>query len=479
MQRGLDLNIIALFPAELTTSKPPTASSAPCQLSRKIVTQNAPPQPDTRSQVLPPRRSKRPASSTWYIEAVNCGQGKMASMQPPSPRRRRSARTAQRNIDTAQARAAEIAAVASASHVVPDGPPGADGTPGLRTRSQTARSLQFSPSAPGSSHETASTVGPATPSPRVVGRTPHSWQQASAFKSSQLAPPAALNEENGQACGNRSQLLLTTSAALASSALCSPRTNGMQGIQLINRQVPEWSSPLGTPSTPALDPCSTLATLPSASQSQLTPVRRAFMQDPALSSSLLHDFPGADALLSPALRAVCSGIDLSRLDGDALLSPIASGLSPLTLSLADLPSPLTALPALVSPCPDALQSPTILPCLPLTPNKMNDLEATLDEGSASLCLWSKSSAETLSNSLRRRAAVTQALTDSFLASPRDAQMINVRDLGATRLSACPCCPRTRLAAAEPLCCVQVPSSCLLGIHTSERRQHKVVCQKVF
>ena len=79
-----------------------------------------------------------------------------------------------------------------------------------------------------------------------------------------------------------------------------------------------------------------------------------------------------------------------------------------------------------------LQSPTVLPCLPLTPNKVSDLEMTPDghTGPPSLRLLSKPSGDTLSNSLRRRAAVTRALAGSFLQSPRDAQMINVRDLGA-------------------------------------------------
>jgi hypothetical protein len=73
-----------------------------------------------------------------------------------------------------------------------------------------------------------------------------------------------------------------------------------------------------------------------------------------------------------------------------------------------------------------------LPCLPLTPNKVSDLEMTPDAylGSGSLRLLSKPPVDTLSNSLRRRAAVARALTGSFLQSPRDAQMINVRDLGA-------------------------------------------------
>jgi hypothetical protein len=80
-----------------------------------------------------------------------------------------------------------------------------------------------------------------------------------------------------------------------------------------------------------------------------------------------------------------------------------------------------------------LQSPTILPCLPLTPNRLHDLEATPDHSGTPLRLWSKSSAETLSNSLRRRAAAAVTLADS-LASPQDTQMINVRDLGEMLLS---------------------------------------------
>lgn len=272
-------------------------------------------------------------------------------MLPPSPRRRQSARTAQRNIDTAQARAAELAAVASASHAAAEGAPAVSIAPALRTRSQTRSTVHLSP-------------GPLSPSPRFC----------------------------------------------------------------------------------------------SGPQDLLTPIKKSSLQDVHCGP---HDHPAAEALLSPALQAVCNGLDLGKLDNDALaLSPINHGLSPLTLSLTDLPSPLNALPALVSPCPDALQvrkralhrsvplrcillhtptfncgvamqSPTVLPCLPLTPKKVSDLEMTPDAHlcPASLRLLSKPSGDQLSNSLRRRAAVTRALAESFLQSPRDAQMINVRDLG--------------------------------------------------
>ena len=83
----------------------------------------------------------------------------------------------------------------------------------------------------------------------------------------------------------------------------------------------------------------------------------------------------------------------------------------------------------------------MLPCLPLTPNKVSDLEMTPDAhmGPPSLRLLSKPTGDTLSNSLRRRAAVTRALAGSFLQSPRDAQMINVRDLGVH-----PCMPASSL-----------------------------------
>ena len=283
---------------------------------------------------------------TWYTEPVNSGQGKTTAMLPPSPRRRRSARTAQRNIDTAQARAAELAAVASASHIDAEGAPAVDQTPGLRTRSQTRATVQFSPTAQVCSHDTVSTVGPATPSPRVLGRAPL-WQQrqASTFNMMPDLKPDCPNEEN-------SGQLVHNPRSDPPSALCSPREDPT-GAHLNTHQVAEWPSPLGKRYGTSLDVCSSAQHARSGSQDLLTPIKKPYMQD---GSTGLHDFPAAEALLSPALRAACSGLDLSRLEGDALaLSPINHGLSPLTLGLADLPSPLTALPALVSPCPDALQ----------------------------------------------------------------------------------------------------------------------------
>ena len=268
-------------------------------------------------------------------------------MLPPSPRRRRSARTAQRNIDTAQARAAELAAVANASHIDAEGAPAVDHTPsGLRTRSQTRGTGQFSPTAQVCSHDTVSTVGPATPSPRVVGRVPL-WQQrqASTFSLMPDMKPDCPNEEN-------SGQLVHNPRSDPPSALCSPREDAT-GAHLNTLQLAEWPSPLGKRYGASLDVCSSAPHVRSGSQDLQTPIKKPYMQD---GQTGLHDFPAAEALLSPALRAACSGLDLSRLDGDALaLSPINQGLSPLTLSLTDLSSPLTALPALVSPCPDALQ----------------------------------------------------------------------------------------------------------------------------
>lgn len=346
------MNIIAVLPQEvgLPLAQQQPTLGAQCTLPQTIGLQAV---PDDREDSEPRRsRQKRTCAMTWYSEAVNSGQGKTTAMLPPSPRRRRSARTAQRNIDTAQARAAEIAAVASASHVDSEGALTVDLTPGLRTRSQTRATVQFSPTAQVCSHDTGhdtvSTVGPATPSPRVVGRAPL-WQQRqeSTFNMmSDFQPSECPNEENG------GQLVPNPNArSEPPSALCSPREDPT-GAHLNALQVSEWPSSLGKRYAIALDVCSSAQHLLSGSQ-DLTPIKKPFMQD---GPTGLHDFPAAEALLSPALRAVCSGLDLSRLDGDALaLSPINHGLSPLTLGLTDLPSPLTALPALVSPCPDSLQ----------------------------------------------------------------------------------------------------------------------------
>ena len=76
-----------------------------------------------------------------------------------------------------------------------------------------------------------------------------------------------------------------------------------------------------------------------------------------------------------------------------------------------------------------LQSPTVLPCMPLTPGKASEaVQDTLDASLLGVLSSCKSSNETLSSSLRHAARIP-ALTPQLLPVYRDWRMINMRDLG--------------------------------------------------
>lgn len=282
--------------------------------------------------------SKAPARATWYSDLVTPTPApkRTAPMRPPSPRPMRSLRNSRRQSETKNGNS-DIPAVAKHAHVATEDAPGVG--PGLRTRARRRAAMKHSPSDPASSHDTASvTLCPATPSQR------HEWRQHYALRQRKAHPNTGAvetdvelwaDEENGPSQANLvSEVPSANNSDDPLDTDCSPHLTCFPAQE--HRTTP-WSSPTMTPVRHLVD-------LPTESLTKRLPLQDATW-------SLLHD-----PMMSPAMRPVGSGLDLSRLDDSAVaLSPITSGLSPLALGLADFPSPLTALPALMSPLPDTLQ----------------------------------------------------------------------------------------------------------------------------
>lgn len=276
--------------------------------------------------------SKAPSPATWYSDLITptpAPKRRPPPMRPPSPKPLRSLRS-RRQSENTNANAGEIPAVAKHGHVSTDEAPG----PGLRTRARRRAAMKLSPSDPASSHDTGSAgLGPHTPPPRPLVPKAPSPPIADPPDVEPEAQPWA-DEENGQAQVNGGVHVDLAAPDNTLEPDCSPRLTCLRAAEL--RATP-WSSPTMTPVQCEIDAIT--GALPK--RSPLHGATWSALQDP---------------MISPAMRAVCSGLDLTRLDDSAVaMSPIASGLSPLALGLADLPSPLTALPALMSPLPDTLQ----------------------------------------------------------------------------------------------------------------------------
>lgn len=252
-------------------------------------------------------------------------------MRPPSPRPLRSLRNTRRQSENANSNSGDIPAVAKHAHVATDEAPGT----GLRTRAQRRAARKLSPSDPASSHDTGSAgLAPATPPPCPLESNPCSLQELAGPANAESEADLWADEENGQSQVNCS-LNVDLPVPQSDPPLdpdCSPH---LTCLPVPEPRTTPWSSPTMTPVQMEV----AAGTLPKRSPLQ------------GATWSALHD-----PMISPAMRAVCSGLDLTRLDDSTVaLSPITSGLSPLAFGLADLPSPLTALPALMSPLPDTLQ----------------------------------------------------------------------------------------------------------------------------
>eukprot|EP00892_Ulva_mutabilis_P011973 jgi/Ulvmu1/9148/UM005_0246.1 len=361
--------------------------------------------------------SQAPAPATWYSDLVTPTPApkRRAPMRPPSPRPLRSLRNSRRQSESANTNSADVPAVAKHAHVATDEAPVFGRN--LRTRAQRRAAMKLSPSDPASSHDTASVaLGPATPSQCPEERRPYSLRQRAVQTEMPLVDTDMevwADEENGPSHANAGLTVDEPSQGDVDATIdaeCSPHITCFPAH---NARTTPWSSPTMTPVQHQVD----MHTGSHTKRSPLQDATWSALQDP---------------MMSPAMRAVCSGLDLSRLDDSAVaLSPIASGLSPLALGLADLPSPLTALPALMSPLPDTLQSPTVLPCMPLPSGSAKDLDVAqemLDANLLGVLSSCKSTNETLSSSLRH-AARNPALTPRLLPAYRDWRMINMRDLG--------------------------------------------------
>ena len=279
--------------------------------------------------------SKAPPPATWYSDLITSTPApkRRAPMRPPSPRPLRSLRNARRQSENSHSDSGDVPAVAKHGHVSTDEAPG----PGLRTRAQRRAALRLSPSDPATSHDTASAgLAPPTSPPCPLGTELCSPKQPTGLAIAEPEAELWADAENGQSQANGSVHVTLPPAVLEPSLEldCSPHLSCFAAAE--SRPTP-WSSPTVTPVQCQVD--ATAGNLPKRS-----PLQGA------------HWSALPDPMISPAMRAVCSGLDLSRLDDSAVaMSPITSGLSPLTLGLADFSSPLTALPALMSPLPDTLQ----------------------------------------------------------------------------------------------------------------------------